>query len=183
MAFCGNCGTQLPEGTKFCPNCGTTVGMASQQNNQSSQQTYQSAQQPYQASPQQAAYEPQPKEGFFRRLFHNKWFWIVFGIICVGIAASRMNYSDRLEKDVKAEMVKKAKEEGHTLVVKDFALVKESENSHIYSGLAKCTLDGEPIDLDVEVVCDGKKWTAHWAPTDEYLLQNLEDLWDDALEE
>lgn len=25
MAFCGNCGNQLPEGMKFCPNCGTAV--------------------------------------------------------------------------------------------------------------------------------------------------------------
>ena len=23
--FCGNCGTQIPEGSKFCPNCGTAV--------------------------------------------------------------------------------------------------------------------------------------------------------------
>ena len=25
MAFCGNCGLEVPEGMKFCPNCGTTV--------------------------------------------------------------------------------------------------------------------------------------------------------------
>ena len=28
MAFCSQCGTQVPDGTKFCPNCG-----AQQQNN------------------------------------------------------------------------------------------------------------------------------------------------------
>ncbi len=25
MAFCGNCGYEVPEGMKFCPNCGTAV--------------------------------------------------------------------------------------------------------------------------------------------------------------
>lgn len=25
MAFCGNCGNEVPEGMKFCPNCGTAV--------------------------------------------------------------------------------------------------------------------------------------------------------------
>jgi len=25
MAFCGNCGNQLPDGMRFCPNCGTAV--------------------------------------------------------------------------------------------------------------------------------------------------------------
>ena len=28
MAFCKNCGTQLPEGTTFCSNCGTPVNDA-----------------------------------------------------------------------------------------------------------------------------------------------------------
>ena len=22
MSFCGNCGAQIPDGTKFCPECG-----------------------------------------------------------------------------------------------------------------------------------------------------------------
>ncbi|WP_081749029.1 DUF6591 domain-containing protein [Butyrivibrio sp. FCS014] len=26
MAFCMNCGNEVPDGTKFCPNCGTPVG-------------------------------------------------------------------------------------------------------------------------------------------------------------
>ena len=26
MAFCMNCGNEIPDGTKFCPNCGTQVG-------------------------------------------------------------------------------------------------------------------------------------------------------------
>ena len=25
MAFCGNCGFEVPEGMKYCPNCGTAV--------------------------------------------------------------------------------------------------------------------------------------------------------------
>ena len=30
MAFCSNCGHEIPEGTKFCPNCGTPAGTSSQ---------------------------------------------------------------------------------------------------------------------------------------------------------
>lgn len=26
MAFCTNCGSEIPEGTKFCANCGAPVG-------------------------------------------------------------------------------------------------------------------------------------------------------------
>ena len=29
MAFCGNCGFQLPEGSKFCPRCGAAVAASS----------------------------------------------------------------------------------------------------------------------------------------------------------
>lgn len=25
MAYCGNCGKEIPDGMKFCPNCGTAV--------------------------------------------------------------------------------------------------------------------------------------------------------------
>lgn len=31
MAFCGNCGAQIPEGMKFCTNCGMPVGGATQE--------------------------------------------------------------------------------------------------------------------------------------------------------
>lgn len=31
MAFCPNCGNQIPEGTTFCTNCGTPVGAPQQQ--------------------------------------------------------------------------------------------------------------------------------------------------------
>ena len=27
MAFCGNCGFEVPEGMKFCPNCGADMDM------------------------------------------------------------------------------------------------------------------------------------------------------------
>lgn len=26
MAYCGNCGKEVPDGTKFCPNCGAQIG-------------------------------------------------------------------------------------------------------------------------------------------------------------
>ncbi len=30
MAFCGNCGTQVPDGTRFCPGCGAAMASATQ---------------------------------------------------------------------------------------------------------------------------------------------------------
>ena len=32
MAYCGNCGTQIPEGAKFCPNCGSSTDSFNSQN-------------------------------------------------------------------------------------------------------------------------------------------------------
>jgi hypothetical protein len=79
MSFCGNCGTQIPEGSDFCPNCGqkidvvanaqqtTTQNQAEQQANQQGtdatdanqaqqQGTYQANQGTYQAN-QQGTYQ------------------------------------------------------------------------------------------------------------------------------
>lgn len=52
MAFCKNCGTNLPEGATFCSSCGTPVA-----NEAAQAQTQQTAPQPqqYQANTQQAA--------------------------------------------------------------------------------------------------------------------------------
>ena len=35
MAFCRNCGSEIPEGTKFCSNCGTSVEINTTESNQS----------------------------------------------------------------------------------------------------------------------------------------------------
>ncbi len=48
MAFCGNCGAQLPEGAKFCISCGNAVNASS---NTQAEQQYQQQQQQY-AQPQ-----------------------------------------------------------------------------------------------------------------------------------
>lgn len=58
--FCGNCGTQIADGTAFCPNCGSQLNNAQQsvpvQAYQPAQQTYQQpAEQPYQQAYQQPA--------------------------------------------------------------------------------------------------------------------------------
>lgn len=42
MAFCGKCGTQVNDGTKFCPSCGATIeAPAQQQAQQQAQPNYQ----------------------------------------------------------------------------------------------------------------------------------------------
>jgi len=38
MAFCGNCGANVPDGDNYCPNCGSHVGNGSNQQNQSNNQ-------------------------------------------------------------------------------------------------------------------------------------------------
>lgn len=48
MAFCGNCGAQLPEDAKFCISCGNAVNASS---NTEAEQQYQQQQQQY-AQPQ-----------------------------------------------------------------------------------------------------------------------------------
>ena len=48
MAFCGNCGAQLPEDAKFCISCGNAVNASS---NTQAEQQYQQQQQQY-AQPQ-----------------------------------------------------------------------------------------------------------------------------------
>ncbi len=61
MAFCQNCGQQLPENANACPGCGTFVNAqaAPQQNQQNSQQNYQQNQQAYQ-QPQPGFQQNQP---------------------------------------------------------------------------------------------------------------------------
>lgn len=53
MSFCSNCGSQIPDGTRFCPSCGAQqVQQAAPQNNYA---------QPQQAVPQYNYVQPQPQ--------------------------------------------------------------------------------------------------------------------------
>ena len=63
MAFCQNCGQQIPDNANACPYCGTFVNAqaAPQQNYQQAQQGYQQAQQGYQ--PTQQGYQ-QTQQGY-----------------------------------------------------------------------------------------------------------------------
>ena len=87
--FCPNCGTNLPDGTKFCSNCGSTLSQPApaqnpqpaqnqqpaaspyapnyQQPQQPAQQAYQQPQQAYQ-QPQQQNYYQQPKKPVNKKL-------------------------------------------------------------------------------------------------------------------
>ena len=77
-----------------------------------------------------------------------------------------------IEDDTKELMVEKFKEDGQKLVVKSLSLINES--GHKYSGIADCILDGEKIQLDVTVLCDGNNIQAEWEPTAEYLQKSAE---------
>ncbi len=67
MAFCINCGNQVPDGTKFCPTCGTPIAAPAQPQQapvQQQAQTYTAPAQPQQpAKPAKAPKPPkQPKQ-------------------------------------------------------------------------------------------------------------------------
>ena len=59
MAFCQNCGQQLPNGANACPYCGTFVNAQAPQQPEYQQQNYQQAapQQQYYQDPQQGGYQ------------------------------------------------------------------------------------------------------------------------------
>ena len=67
MAFCKNCGQQIPDGTQSCANCGTPVEPPVNQAQPAQGQAYQDqpAQgQPYQSQPNQGqTYQAQPAQG------------------------------------------------------------------------------------------------------------------------
>lgn len=161
MAFCSNCGAQINEGAQFCPQCG-------QPNNINSQQ---------QVYNQQNVAQPLKQErSGLNKFLHSKWAWIAAIVLIIIIAASSAGGSsdtDVLEKEVKKVIVDKMKEKGSTLVITDFGLIHQEGNN--FKGIASCTLDGEKIDLDVNVVYDGKKFQAEWAPTEEYQAQIIEE--------
>ena len=91
MAFCNNCGAQLPEDKKFCGSCGqpVTVGVAPQQQQQStSQPQYPQQPQPQypppQQYPQQPGYPPPmpPKSGSSKKI------WIpIITVVTISIIA------------------------------------------------------------------------------------------------
>ncbi|MBO5599393.1 MAG: zinc-ribbon domain-containing protein, partial [Oribacterium sp.] len=43
MAFCTNCGSEIPEGTKFCANCGAPVGSTQNNNNDAVDKVFESS--------------------------------------------------------------------------------------------------------------------------------------------
>ena len=101
-------------------------------------------------------------------------------LFAIGFAASDDSKSDieMLQEEVSKMMVEKTKEKGKTLKISNFHLIHQDGN--IYTGLATCTLDGEKVDLDVNVVYDGNNFQAEWAPTAEYQQKAWEDAWDQA---
>lgn len=194
MAFCGNCGTQLNDGAKFCPNCGQTIAngvSAPQQHVNQPQQEYEGY------SEEEETMKTWQKivsvlvwpagailtiSAFIKKqtaLAKAALIYTVIGLV-LSIAITSLfgsSDTDMLEKEVKEMMVKEMKAKGMNLVVSDFTLVHQSGNDYI--GIARCTLDGEKIDLDVKVVYDGSKYQAEWAPTEEYQAKAFEESWNE----
>ena len=95
---------------------------------------------------------------------------LLFSLIALLFVSCTMSTSD-IERETKKLMIEKFKSDGQNLVITDLKLIHETGNS--YKGLADCTLDGEEIQLDVSVLCDGENIQAEWAPTAEYQQKAL----------
>ncbi|MBR5094802.1 MAG: zinc-ribbon domain-containing protein [Oscillospiraceae bacterium] len=68
MAFCSNCGSELPEGTKFCPACGAPTGGAPQRSAPVAQ-------------PEPASRPRRAKKSIFRRW----WLWALIAVVAVSL--------------------------------------------------------------------------------------------------
>ncbi|MCI5587815.1 MAG: zinc-ribbon domain-containing protein, partial [Lachnospiraceae bacterium] len=69
--FCKNCGTQVPDGTKFCPECGAEL--TSPADNDAGQIS---------GTIQTETIQKTPK-----RKFSLKWALLIVAVLCVGTAA------------------------------------------------------------------------------------------------
>ena len=156
MAYCTKCGSKLEEGVKFCPKCGQpTASINQQQMNQ------------FQSLEQTVTNKEKSKL--------NKW-WL-YGLIAVvvvivcGLFFNSGLSTSELQEEVKKLMIEETKSSGQNLTLSDLTLVHQEGN--IYSGLAKGTLDGNSIELDVKVVYDGNNVSAEWKPTAKYLQKEF----------
>ena len=108
----------------------------------------------------------------------------LFGILSVFVLAlftsCELSTSD-IEESTKELIIQKFKEGGQKLVINDLKLIHVSGNN--YKGLCECAVDGQKIQLDVSVVCDGKNIQAEWEPTAEYKQKIIEDAFDKAGQE
>ncbi len=108
----------------------------------------------------------------------RRLFLIVLGLfVSVVVFYSCSLSTSDIEKETKDLMINKYKEDGQKLVINDLTLIHDHGNS--YKGIADCILDGERIQLDLSVLCDGNNIQAEWEPTAEYWQQAFEE----ALEE
>lgn len=146
MAFCSKCGAQINDGAQFCPKCGQPSNAVSQQ----------------QVNQQQYVAQPQEKEhGRMYKMWHSKWNWIAAIVFLIIIVAANMGGgTSDIEKAVKDLMVNEFKKENSTLVIKDLTLVHKSGNE--YTGIAECTVDGQPAQYALKVISDGQNVQAEW---------------------
>lgn len=146
MAFCSKCGAQINDGAQFCPKCGQPSNAVSQQ----------------QVNQQQYVAQPQEKEhSRMYKMWHSKWNWIAAIVFLIIIVAANMGGgTSDIEKTVKNLMVNEFKKESSTLVVKDLTLVHKSGNE--YTGIAECTVDGQPAQYSLKVISDGQNVQAEW---------------------
>ena len=93
------------------------------------------------------------------------WNYIVIIFMAITISGCTTTTTDisELERVLKKMMVETMREKGQRLNITEFTLVHQGGNN--YEGLAKGTLDGRKIELDVDVVCDGESFKADWGPT------------------
>jgi len=101
---------------------------------------------------------------------HGFWsFLVVIFMAFIISGCSATSDISELEREVQKMMVETMREKGQKLNITEFSLVHQGGNN--YEGLAKGTIDGERIELDVNVVWDGESFKAEWQPTAAYIQE------------
>lgn len=194
--FCTTCGAARQGNENFCTHCGAPFNNVSYSGGSPAAYSYNGPSNQYQ--PTTEVDEEEPLETWKKIVSVLVWpigaiitilLWVngemakgksAFGYTIAGLvlsiifSASYFSISkDDLSTEVEQIMVDKMKENGNTLVVSDLTLTHKGGNE--YTGLAKCTLDGKRIDLNVNVISDGTSVQAEWTPTAEYIQKAFEE--------
>lgn len=166
MAFCGNCGAQLNDGDKFCPQCGKAVDEVPSD----SQQEFDEEQEETMKLWKKILYFLVGPVGILASLIYyfkkkvsmakSAFLWGAIGTALWFAVPKIMNY-DEPEHTAKMILINEfIKDKGVLLDIKDMTLIHKVGNE--YTGIVKCTIDGEATQFDVNVVYDGSDVLVTW---------------------
>lgn len=179
MAFCSKCGNELLDGAQFCPNCGQAI------DNDSAPQQEENLSQLNEEQEEEGltfwmkmlilvlwpiglimgiVYKKKEMNLKAKEAFKYSAIPIVAGLFFhlsqnINGCSSTTNSIEETAKDI---MIEEFKEDGTTLVFKDFRLVHKSGNE--YTGVADCYVNGDRIKYSLKAFSDGRSVQIEWVP-------------------